>query len=159
MKHLPKHLRQRWRYVAVGLEFWPDAEIDRRSLQRHLWYTAQDLVGDTGSSDVDLTVVEFSFADGCGEAIVRVRRGEVERARAILACLDAVGSAPVGLHVRGVSGTVRACEEKYLGRGPKAMQQRTVTFGDAARDAFERDDRVDVRTGAAFAGATALDFQ
>jgi ribonuclease P/MRP protein subunit POP5 len=159
MKHLPKHLRQRWRYVAVGLESWPDAEIDRSAFQRHLWYTAQDLVGDTGSSDVDLTVVEFSFTDGDGEAIVRTRRGEVETARAILACLDAVGSAPVGLYVRGVSGTVRACEEKYLGRGPKAIQQRTVAFGDAARDAFERDDRVDVRTGAAFAGATELDFQ
>ena len=29
MKHLPKYLRPRWRYLGVGIESWPDADVDR----------------------------------------------------------------------------------------------------------------------------------
>ncbi|MFC6754912.1 ribonuclease P, partial [Halorubrum tibetense] len=36
MKHLPKHLRPRWRYLALGIEAWPDADVDRRAFQRAL---------------------------------------------------------------------------------------------------------------------------
>ena len=158
MKHLPKHLRPRWRYLAVGLESWPDAEFDRGTFQRHLWYAAQNLVGDVGSAAVDLTVLSFSLADGRGGAVVRVRRGEVDRARAVVAGLARVDGTDVGVSVRGVSGTVRACEEKYMGRGPKSPQQRDVVFRDAERTAYVGPDRVDVEADGAFAGATTLDI-
>jgi ribonuclease P/MRP protein subunit POP5 len=114
MTPLPKHLRPRYRYLAVGLETGPDAEIDRRAFQRAIWYAAQNLLGDVGSAALDLSVLQFAFAEGTGEAVVRTRRGEVDRTRAVLACLDAVADQPVGLRVRGTSGTVRACEEQYL---------------------------------------------
>ncbi len=114
MKHLPKHLRPRWRYLAVGIETWPDAAIDRRAFQRELWYAGQNLLGDPGSAAADLTVVQFDFADGDGEAIVRVRHGETGPARAALACIDEIDGAAVGLRVRGISGTIRAAEEKHL---------------------------------------------
>ena len=51
VKHLPKYLRPRWRYLAVELESWPDADVDRRSFQRELWFAAQNLLGDAGSAD------------------------------------------------------------------------------------------------------------
>jgi ribonuclease P/MRP protein subunit POP5 len=114
MKHLPKHLQPRWRYLAVGLEAWPDADITRNDFQRAVWYAAGNLLGDPGSADADLRVLHFDFEDGAGEAVVRVRRGEVGPARAALACVHEVDGDPVGLHVRGVSGTIRACEEKHL---------------------------------------------
>jgi len=158
VKHLPKHLRPRWRYVAVGLESWPDAAIDRGTFQRELWYAAQDLLGDVGSAALDLEVYGFAFEDGVGDAVVRVRRGEVEQARAVLACLNEVGGTPLGVHVRGVSGTVRACEEKYINRPLESTVERHVVFEDAERCAIERSDRVDVCTDDAFAGATELDF-
>ncbi|WP_340101534.1 Rpp14/Pop5 family protein [Salinibaculum salinum] len=158
MKHLPKHLRPRWRYLAVGIESWPDATIDRGSFQRQLWYAAQNLVGDVGSAAVDLTVLSFSFADGRGSAIVRVRRSEVDRARAVLASLDRVDGRDVGIRVRGVSGTVRACEEKYMGRGPKTPEKRDVVFRNAEQTAHVGPARVDVETDSAFAGATTLDI-
>ncbi len=116
MKHLPKHLRPRWRYLAVGLESRADAAIDRRSFQRECWYAAQNLLGDPGSADADLTVVEYEFEAGRGEALVRVRRDETGPARAALACVDTVDGAPLGLHVRGTSGTIRAATEKFLER-------------------------------------------
>lgn len=112
MKHLPKHLRPRWRYLTVALESRPDASIDRRGFQRELWYAGQNLVGDPGSADADLTVVHFRFDDGVGAAIVRVRRDEVVPGRAALACVDDVDGAPLGVRVGATSGTIRGARER-----------------------------------------------
>ncbi len=158
MKHLPKHLQPRWRYLAVAIESWPDAELDRKEFQRQLWYSAQNLLGDTGSSELDLSVVRFSYERGDGEALVRTRRGEQSRARAAIACLDSVEETPLGLRVTGVGGTIRACEEKYMGRGREDPKQRQVTFGDADRGVV-RGPRIDVPTATAFTGATNLDCE
>jgi len=157
MKHLPKHLQPRWRYLAVELEGWPDAEIEREEFQRALWYEAQNLLGDTGSAALDLSVVAFEYDGGTGEAVVRTRRGAVDDARAVITCLDAVDSQPIGVRVAGASGTVQACEEKYMGRRREHPDQRHVVFNGAERSAFVRDGRVDVRAGRAFTGATILD--
>lgn len=159
VKHLPKHLRPRWRYLAVGLESWPDAHLDRGAFQRECWYAAQNLLGDAGSAELDLEVYGFAFEDGAGDAVVKVRRGEVERARAVLACVDEVNGQPLGVDVRGVSGTVRACEEKYISRPRESGEERHVVFEDADRRAVGRGARIDVRAGEAFAGATELDFE
>ncbi len=159
MKHLPKHLRPRWRYLAIGLESWPNAEIDRRSFQRELWYAAQNLLGDVGSAELDASVLHFEFESGIGEAVVRTRRGEVDRTRAVLAVIDAVDGADVGLRVRGTSGTVRACEEKYIRRPREDFEERNVVFGNADRRAICRNDRVDVELPDGFVGATALDIR
>ena len=159
MKHLPKHVRPRWRYLAVGIETWPDADLSRGAFQRALWFAAQNLVGDVKSADADLTVFDFHFAAGAGETIVRVRRGEVETARAALACISRVDGAPVGLRVRGVSGTVRACEERYLGRRAGVSRQRTVVFDSHSRTVSDRGRAADVHLSGGFAGATDLDFE
>lgn len=159
MKHLPKHLRPRWRYLAVGLESWADADVDRRSFQRELWFATQNLVGDAGSAELDASVLHFAFEDGDGEAVVRVRRGEVGRLRAVLATVSAVDGEPIGLSVRGVSGTVRACEEKYIRRPEVRIKERTVAFAGSDRPAVARDDRVDVDLPDGRVGATALDIR
>ncbi len=159
MKHLPKHIRPRWRYLAVGIESTPDAEIDRGAFQRELWYAAGNLLGDPGSADTDLTVYSFAFEAGAGEAIIRVRRGETDRARAAVACVSAVDGEPVGVVVRGISGTVRACEERYLGDRTGDFEQRHVVFTEATRQAVSRDDAVEVSLPSGFVSATELDFE
>ncbi len=159
MKHLPKHLRPRWRYLGVALECWPGAEFGRREFQREVWYAAQNLHGDAGSADLDLTVLRFDLREGEGAAVVRVRRGEEDRARAALACVGDVGGDPVGVRVPGTSGTVRACEESYIRRRREPPDQRDVVFEDAERAAVVRSGAVDVRTDDGYSGATALDFQ
>lgn len=158
MKHLPKHLRPRRRYLAVGVEAWPDAGFGKRDFQRECWYAAQNLLGDPGSADADLRVIDFELSNGGGMAIVRVRRGEVERARAALSCIDAVGNSPVGVRVLGVSGTIRACEERYKGRATRESVERNVAFADARRPAAVRGDRVDIDSERGFVGATTLDI-
>ncbi len=158
MKHLPKYLRPRWRYLGVGIESWPDADVDRGSFQRDLWYAAANFLGDPGSADIDCSVYGFGFRDGRGECVVRVRRGEVERARAALACLDSVGGDPVRVTVRGVAGTVRACEERYIRRPLEPADEKTVALGNADRPAVVHGTRVDVRTDDGFLGATDYDY-
>ena len=115
MKSLPKSRRPRWRYLGVGVETETGASLGRRALQSATWDAATALLGDPGSAAVDPRVVSFSFSsgDGTGTAMVRVRRGEVERGRAVLACVAAVDGHPVALRVRGVSGTMRACADRY----------------------------------------------
>ena len=158
MKHLPKHLRPRWRYLVVGIETWPDASLSRGPFQREVWYAAQNLLGDVGSADADLTVVRFRFADGAGEALVRTRRDEVGAARAALACVASVDDDEVGLRVRGVSGTIRACEERYLGRAGGTFDERDVVFHAESRPAHARDGALDVETPRGFVGATDADI-
>ena len=159
MKHLPKHIRPRWRYLAVGLESAPEAAIDRRGFQRALWYAAGNLLGDAKSADCDLTVYTFRFADGRGETIVRVRRGETDAARAALACVEGVEGTPVALFVRGISGTVRACEERYLGRQTGGFEQRHVDFAAGQRSAVCRNDSAEISLPTGVVSATELDFE
>jgi ribonuclease P/MRP protein subunit POP5 len=157
MKHLPKHLRPRYRYLGVELRADPDVDLDRGTVQRHLWYAAQNLVGDVGSAELGLEVLGFALVDGEGYAVVRCRRGTVDRARAVLACLDDVEGERIRAVVRGASGTVRGCEEKYIRRPSGVSGERTVAFADADRRAVDREDGLAVRVGSSYVGATHLD--
>ena len=159
MKHLPKHLRPRWRYLAVGIESWSDTEVGRRAFQRAVWYAAGNLLGDAGSADADLSLLSFAHEDGVGEAVVRVRREHVDDARAAIACVSEVDGEPVGVRVRGISGTVRACEERYMRRATASSTQRDVAFDDAERVAVARRDARDVRTESGRVGAAAFDTE
>ena len=156
---LPKYLRPRWRYLAVRIEGWPDADFGRDAFQRAVWESARTLLGDPGSADVVLGVLRFRFEDGVGDAVVRIRRGERSRARAALACVTAVEGHPVGIRVVGTSGTIRACEEKYLGETPGVSEHTDVVFGDGSRPAVVRGAAVDVRDGDTFTGATPIDLE
>ncbi len=159
MRHLPKHLRPRYRYLVVEIETWPDAEFDERALQRSIWFAAQNLLGDPGSADADLRVLDSAFWRGGGEAIIRVRRDEVSAARAAVACVESVRGHPVRVAVRGVSGTMRAAEEKYKGGPPEASRQERVAFRDADRSAVVADGRVDIDLDGTFVGATPEDLE
>jgi ribonuclease P/MRP protein subunit POP5 len=158
VKHLPKHLRPRWRYLAVELEGWPDADLDRRAFQSAVWDAGRGLLGASGSADARLRVLQFVFARGAGEAVVRARRGEVGPARAALACVDAVDGEDVRVRVRGVSGTVRACEEKYLDGVADPSEER-VEFRGEDRRATGRGDRIDIEIDGCFTGATRFNIE
>lgn len=159
MSGLPKHLRPRWRYLAVELRSWPDAGIDRSSFQEAAWRACRSLIGDAGSAGIDLRVFTFRFANGRGEAVVRVSRDAVRPARAALATIRQVAGRPLGVRIRGVSGTVRGCEEKYLGSQPESTEQSQVAFDGADRPAVWFGEEVDVRVDDAFVGATSLDLE
>jgi ribonuclease P/MRP protein subunit POP5 len=98
--------------------------------------------------------VRFAFADGDGYAIVRTPVDGVERTRAALTCLDSVGGQVVALRVAGVSGTIRACLDEQVPERTTDVANTTVDFDGEDREATRRGDRVDVRIGGSFVGAT-----
>jgi ribonuclease P/MRP protein subunit POP5 len=153
----PKHLRPRYRYLAVEIDAWPDAALDRDAFQAAVWDAARGLLGDAESAAVGGRVVAFAAAGGTAEAVVRAHRGTVGRARATLACIDAGDGDPVGVRVRGTSGTIRACEERHLGRASEGVGTSTVEFDEAERTAVDRGDAIDVRVGDGYVGATDRD--
>ena len=154
MRHLPKHLRPRYRYLAVEIEARPAAALDRQAFQAAAWSAARGLLGDAQSAAVDLQVLEGDFWAGGGAAIVRVRRDRVQSARAALACVEAVAGEPVRVGVRGIGGTVRATERQYWGGPPGVTDTETVEFREAEWTAQFREDRVDLESGGQFVGVT-----
>ncbi len=156
---LPKHLRPRWRYLALGLRSWPDVVLERAAVEAAFQRSARQLFGDAGEARTTIRLMHWSWTDGTGEAVVRTRREAVCRTRAAIACTAKIEDAPVGINVRGVSGTVRACEENYLGGGTEPKSEKTVDFEGAERPALARGRDVDVRVDDAFVGATRLDLE
>lgn len=158
MSPLPKHLRPRYRYLAVTLETWPDASLDRDGFQSALESAIRALFGDAGVAAAEPTLIRFSFVAGRGQAIVRTRRDAVVTTRAGLAAVGHVEGAPIAVCVRGISGTVRACEERYLPERQLRTGESTVAFEGADHPATVRGSRVDVHLETGFAGATDLDL-
>lgn len=76
-----------------------------------------------------------------------------------MATVTTIDDQPIGIRIRGVSGTVRACEEKYLGRDTEHFAENTVVFEGRERPAVSRDEDIDVRVDDAFIGATRLDLE
>ncbi|WP_330631940.1 Rpp14/Pop5 family protein [Halocatena halophila] len=159
MRHLPKHLRPRWRYLGVEIETWPNTRVSRGQFQRELYFSAQNLLGDAVSARMDCRLLGFDAVEGMASAVVRVRRGDVEPARAAIACIDTIGETPVRVRVRGVGGTVRSCEERYIRRPLETPEERTVAFENSEQQAFVRQQRVAVCTDSGFAGATDFDIE
>ncbi len=153
----PKHLRPRWRYLAVDLEVPGDVDLTRDDLQGSLWRGLKSLFGDATSARVGMDLVRLSLVDGRGQAIIRVARDGVEEARAVLATVDRVADRPIRFDVRGVSGTIRGCEESYLGDAGEPASQDTVTFDDVETTAVVRDETVDIRIDSTPVGVTTLD--
>ena len=158
MGHLPKHLRPRWRYLGLEVETPVDAELSRRSFQQALWEAARSLLGDTGSARCGLDLVRFTHDTGRGTAVVRVHRGTESPARAVVATVSAVDGHPVRASVRGVSGTIRACEENYLGIAREPQSHEVVALGNVESPAVIRSETVDLTGDSTVLGATTLDI-
>lgn len=158
MPPIPKHLRPRWRYVAIEVETWLEAEVNRSTLQGALWEAARSLLGDIASASLGLDVLRYAFTNGMGVAIVRVRRGTVDQARAVIATIDQVDDTPVRLGIRGVSGSIKACEENYLGIDRQAVTHEIVTLDGVDMAATVCGEAVDLEVDTTTVGATNLDL-
>lgn len=159
MAHLPKHLRPRWRYLGIELESPGAASLDRRSFQQAVWDGARAMIGDVGSAELGLVVVRFEHTDGRGTAIIRVHRGTEETARAVLATVDTVGDTPIRSAIRGVSGTIRSCEENYLRIAREPLSHEVVALDSVESPAIVRSQTVDPTGDSTVLGATTLDIR
>ncbi|WP_305064327.1 Rpp14/Pop5 family protein [Methanococcoides sp.] len=108
LKVLPPTLRQDRRYFAF--ELIGGNRVDRSDLLREIFSCASSLVGDKGSSECDMKLLDFEDSKG----IVRCLRDRMDMTRAVLASVTSVDGKPVIIHVLGISGTVHGATTKYL---------------------------------------------
>ncbi len=106
----PKSLRPRYRYIFVRMEHHPTRDISMDEFGKEIWFEAQNLVGDVGSAETDIELLDTEE----DIAIIKCRRGEVDRARSIVCCLDSIGDISIGFRVIGVSGTIKSGREKFI---------------------------------------------
>ncbi len=159
MSPLPKHLRPRYRYLAVTIETPPNADLTRPLFQHGIWDRARELIGDAGSARIDLQIMRFRFSDGLGDSIVRTNRSTTMDARAAITTLTKINNIPIRVSVKGISGTIQGCEEKYLGQDPESVTTQSVVFNNEVRAAVVRENRIDVKIDDGFTGATTLDVE
>lgn len=156
---LPKHLRPRWRYLAIEIENSPAISLTQNEFRDALQQSVRSLFGDLGDARLEVRVMSFSHTNGYGTAIVRTHRETVTEARAAVACISAETIPTLGIRISGISGTVRACEEKYLGQETESLTENTVVYDGAERPAVIRGNDLEIQVGDAFIGATRLDIE
>lgn len=159
MKPTPKHLRPRWRYLAVEIEGFPDCELKRDTVKRALNDAIDELFGDSGNAKTRFRIFSFIANAHRAEAVIRTHRDAIAITRAGLACIDSVTDDPVRVFVRGISGTVRSCEEKFLGRDQELIRETAVVFDGVNRHAVKAGDEIDIKVNDGYVGATTLDIK
>lgn len=108
MKILPPTQRTNKRYFAF--ELIGGEGIERSDLLREIFSCAGYLIGDKGSSECDIRLLDFEDSKG----VVRCIREKVDMTRAVLASVTSVNGKPVIVHILGISGTVHGATNKYL---------------------------------------------
>jgi ribonuclease P/MRP protein subunit POP5 len=108
MKILPPTLRESNRYLAFSAT--SEGDIPRRDLVNEILFCAATLFGDTGSSEMGISLLSFEENKG----IIQCRVDMVWETRAVLATVKSIKGMRTRIQVLGVSGTVRGATEKYL---------------------------------------------
>ncbi|MCD4702696.1 MAG: ribonuclease P [Methanosarcinaceae archaeon] len=108
MKILPPTLRDTKRYLAF--ELVSVRPVARNDLIREIFSCASYLVGDMGSSQCGIRLLDFEGSRG----VLRCLADSVELTRAILAILSSVEDEQAFVYVLGVSGTVKGATKKCL---------------------------------------------
>ena len=108
MKILPPTQRTNKRYFAF--ELIGGEGVERSDLLREIFSCAGALIGDKGSSECDIRLLDFEDSKG----VVRCIRERVDMTRAVLASVTSINGKPVMFHVLGISGTVHGATNKYL---------------------------------------------
>jgi len=98
----------RRRYIA----FQVDSEeiVPPRKLAAEIIYAQVSLLGDKGASVNRLKLISFDGRFG----LLRCSHTRVDENRAVLATIYSVDGIRAALHVKGVSGTIKAATEKYI---------------------------------------------
>ncbi|MFC6735593.1 GAF domain-containing protein, partial [Halolamina salina] len=100
----------------------------------------------------------LSIRGATAEAVSAAAEGLPFEEFALVSEYEADGE-PVGLRVSGVSGSVDAASESYLGDPAGSLTQEEVAFAGAEHPARSRDGAVDMAAPAGWIGATVRDLE
>jgi len=102
--------KENWRYIAfelVGTGIFSEQDIVKAVTGANL-----RLYGEVGTSEENLWIIEFDSEKQRG--IIRCSHKAQQKVLAALTAITKINEQDVVINVRGVSGTIRKCKEKYL---------------------------------------------
>lgn len=113
-KRLPPSMRSKARYVVF--EIISELPVDFNDFVKALWNSAGELLGDLTASEARVWVVRNLYDQRLQRGVLKCAHDRVEHMRAALALVKAVGENRAIIHVVGVTGTIKAARNKYLGQ-------------------------------------------
>ncbi len=114
-------MRPKRRYLAV--EVIGSTRLDRKTFVSEIVRSHLRFAGEKGFQTSSPWVVSFNEEDQRG--IVRTLLAGLDDLRASLAMITTVDGEPVILRTLGVSGTIRACEDKFIRKSTVGVLERT----------------------------------
>jgi ribonuclease P/MRP protein subunit POP5 len=100
----------RRRYIAFDVD--SEETIRPNELMAEIISAQASLYGDKGSSLNRLKLISFDGRFG----LLRCAYSRTQETRAVLATIYSINGIRAALHVKGISGTIRAATEKYIPR-------------------------------------------
>lgn len=103
-------LRMRRRYIAFEVE--SEEAIRQNDLAAEIMAAQTSLWGDKGSSLNKIRLITFNGRFG----LLKCAHSRIKETRAVLATIYSISGIRAAIHVKGVSGTIKAATEKYIPR-------------------------------------------
>jgi len=103
---LPRGVRRRY----LALKLVSDRSVSREDLMNTIWDDLIQLFGEYGASQTDLTLIRYNHERDY--AIVRCSHKAVEMVKASIASITEINGKPAAVHVKRVSGTLKALLKK-----------------------------------------------
>ena len=103
---LPRAVRRRY----LALKLVSDSSLSREDLMNTIWDALIQLFGEYGASQTGLTLIRFNHERD--SAIVRCSHKALEMVKASIASITEINGKPAAVHVKRVSGTLKALLKK-----------------------------------------------
>ena len=107
---LPPTLREKNRYLV--LRIISKTKFEKKAVQRVLWNSAFNFLGERGVSKISLWFVDWDEKKQRG--IVKVNRQSVEDIRASIALISKIEGEKVIPQILGISGTIKGARRKWM---------------------------------------------
>ena len=103
---MPKGVRRRY----LALKLVSESSVSREDLMNNIWNAIIQLFGEYGASQTDLALIKYNHERNF--AIVRCSHRALEMVKASIASIMEINGKPAALHIRRVSGTLKALIKK-----------------------------------------------
>lgn len=114
-KRLPPSLRTKSRYIVF--EVISDGKVVFEDVQKAIWNSVAEWLGELGSSEARLWIVKNMYNDDKQIGIIKCSHDRVEHVRSSLAFVKIIGETRSIIRILGVSGTIKSARLKYIEAG------------------------------------------
>ncbi len=112
LKRLPPSMRKKQRYIVCKIE--SEKIFDIGDIVGCLWNNMLEFLGEKGVSEADPWIMKDLFYRDKKIFGIKTGKNSVEDIRTCLALITDINDEKVCIHVKGVSGTLKAARNKFV---------------------------------------------